>query len=196
MVTNQIIVLHTKVYSEMDKLKSFFRSLAQEQPDEVYKLPLKDLVEFVSKKWQLDELHGLKHWKNVHRNGVLLMQMQSNVNPFVVIAFAYLHDCCRINNGNDESHGERALGAIDEIRNTILKNFSNEEISLLKAACLLHTSIQKVGNPTIDICFDADRLDLDRVGIKPNPLKMATLRGASFADDFSNFIIKRSHVDI
>ena len=38
-----------------------------------------------------------------------------------------------------------------------------------------------------DICFDADRLDLGRVGIEPHPTKMATERGkyyASFPNEF------------
>lgn len=34
---------------------------------------------------------------------------------------------------------------------------------------------------TIDACFDADRLDLGRVGITPDPEKMATERGKELA---------------
>lgn len=39
----------------------------------------------------------------------------------------------------------------------------------------------RTGNPTIDACFDADRLDLGRVGITPNPHKMATEKGKEMA---------------
>lgn len=85
---------------------------------------------------------------------------------------------------------------INNIRCTILKNFSDEEIELLKTACLLHTNVLRTGNLTIDTCFDADRLDLGRVGIKPNPHKMATLKGADFANDFINFRIRRNDVDV
>ena len=35
----------------------------------------------------------------------------------------------------------------------------------------------KTGNPTIDACFDADRLDLGRVGVTPNPDRLATEKG-------------------
>ena len=35
--------------------------------------------------------------------------------------------------------------------------------------------------PTVDVCFDADRLDLGRVGIAPNPKLMATEQGAFYA---------------
>ncbi|MBR1788152.1 MAG: hypothetical protein IJ762_03025 [Bacteroidaceae bacterium] len=39
----------------------------------------------------------------------------------------------------------------------------------------------RTGNITVDICFDADRLDLTRVGITPNPRRMATSLGARLA---------------
>ena len=37
------------------------------------------------------------------------------------------------------------------------------------------------GVPIIDACFDSDRLDLARVGIIPDPDKMATKEGAEKA---------------
>ena len=186
---------HTKTHTNMNKNISFSKEiLAKEEPSEDYKLPIEALIETVSKNWKLGDLHGLKHWQNVHRNAILLMQ--PGVNPFVVNAFAYLHDCCRISNGNDILHGKRAIMVINNIRCTILKNFSDEEIELLNAACLLHTDVLRTGYLTIDTCFDADRLDLDRIGITPNPHKMATKRGADFASDFINFRIRRSNVEV
>ena len=41
--------------------------------------------------------------------------------------------------------------------------------------------VDNCGNPTIDACFDADRLDLGRVGITPDPNKMATAKGKELA---------------
>ena len=35
---------------------------------------------------------------------------------------------------------------------------------------------------TVNACFDADRLDLGRVGIIPNPDKMATVQGRILAE--------------
>ena len=66
-------------------------------------------------------------------------------------------------------------------RNTILKDFTDEEGSLLEKACRYHTTEHRTDNPTIDVCFDADRLDLGRVGIVPNPKLMATEQGAYYA---------------
>lgn len=60
-------------------------------------------------------------------------------------------------------------------------------LSLLCKACELHTVCHRTGNPTIDACFDADRLDLMRVGIIPNPKRMATIRGAFYAANMERF---------
>ena len=62
-----------------------------------------------------------------------------------------------------------------------LKDVSDEEIELLKDACRLHTTEHKTGNPTIDACFDSDRLDLWRVGIIPDPDRLATEKGKEIA---------------
>lgn len=124
-------------------------------------------------------IHGVEHWDRVYQNGQRLAS--PDVDILVVGAFAYLHDVCRENDGTDINHGLRASKKVDEIRNTILISFSDEQIGLLKIACKYHTTRRKMGHPTIDACFDADRLDLGRVGITPNPKKMATKAGARIA---------------
>ena len=80
-------------------------------------------------------------------------------------------------------NGQRAAVWIDTLRNTYLKDVSDEEIRLLKEACRLHTIEHKTGNPTIDACFDSDRLDLWRVGIIPDPDRLATEKGKEIASN-------------
>lgn len=145
-----------------------------------------EVIEFALNDWKLGKTHGLPHWKRVERNGILL-SMQNNcrrddINIRVVRYFAYLHDKCRLNNGRDLGHGSRAADMIPTIRTTILRELTDEEIILLERACRYHTTERRTGNPTIDVCFDADRLDLGRVGIRPNPKLMATEQGAYYAD--------------
>ena len=130
-------------------------------------------------RWTLGELHGISHWERVERNGLLLATPECDVT--VIRLFAYLHDSCRENDGYDEEHGPRAAQMIVGIRNTLLKDLSDEQFKLLQEACRLHTSTHRTGNPTIDACFDADRLDLGRVGIAPDPNKMATEKGKELA---------------
>ena len=56
------------------------------------------------------------------------------------------------------------------------------EILQLKKACELHTTTLRTEDATVNACFDADRLDLGRVGITPNPDKMATAQGRIIAE--------------
>lgn len=124
-------------------------------------------------------VHGIDHWDRVYENGQNLITTE--VKPLVVGLFAYLHDSCRINDGEDLGHGERAVDFISSLRDTLLKDVSDEDIQLLKTACRLHTVTISTGDPTIDACFDADRLDLWRVGITPDPTRLATKKGKEIA---------------
>ena len=44
-------------------------------------------------------------------------------------------------------------------------------------ACQTHTDGETSNDPTVGVCFDADRLDLGRVGIEPDPELMSTPAG-------------------
>ena len=144
-----------------------------------------EIKQFAETGWTLGDTHGLPHWQRVERNGVLLSTengaVRDGVNIKVVRAFAYLHDKCRVDDWEDLEHGVRAADMLSGIRNSILKDFTDEEVALLDKACRFHTIKHRTGVPTIDVCFDADRLDLGRVGITPNPMKMATEQGAYYA---------------
>lgn len=139
------------------------------------------LRQFAINRWprEMGSTHGVSHWDRVARNGERLYV--EGADRDVIAAFAYLHDSQRCSNGPDLEHGPRAARFVDTIRHTYLQSFSNRQISLLKRACELHTVRRRTGNITVDICFDADRLDLTRVGITPNPRRMATALGARLA---------------
>jgi uncharacterized protein len=99
----------------------------------------------------------------------------------VVRLFAYLHDHKRIDDGWDLDHGQRAAENLDNIRHTLLSDVTDEEFDLRKRACMEHTITVRTGIPTIDACFDADRLDLPRVGYRPDPVRMASELGSLYA---------------
>ena len=140
---------------------------------------IENIRRYVHAQWTLGSLHGVRHWDRVYENGQKLLTPE--VNPLVVGLFAYLHDSCRQNDGYDLEHGPRAAAFIDTIRKSHLAEVSDQDIELLKEACRLHTTTPKTGNPTIDTCFDADRLDLWRVGITPDPERLATEKGKEIA---------------
>jgi uncharacterized protein len=47
-------------------------------------------------------------------------------------------------------------------------------MELLDAAIRYHADGLREGDVTVQTCWDADRLDLGRVGIRPNPSKLCT----------------------
>lgn len=146
---------------------------------------IEQIKEFAKQGWELDECHGMPHWERVERNGLLLATEE--VNTTVVRLFAYLHDKWRIDNWEDLEHGKRASENILKLRSTLLSGLKDEEFEQLRKACELHTVCHRTGDITIDTCFDADRLDLPRVGILPRPSKMATERGAYYAANMHRY---------
>lgn len=144
---------------------------------------LRDVQNLVLDRWTLGATHGIGHWNRVYENGMKLIT--DDVDPVVVAFFAYLHDSCREDDDTDLYHGVRASEWLEEIRSTHLKVLSDEQFFKLKEACRLHTTEKFTGDPTVDACFDADRLDLWRVGIKPDPERMATAIGARLASEIT-----------
>lgn len=141
--------------------------------------------QFSAEGWALGVCHGVSHWERVERNGLLLAT--DEVNRTVVRLFAYLHDKWRVDNWEDIEHGKRAAENLPALRGTLLAGITDGEFELLCKACELHTVCHRTGNATIDACFDADRLDLMRVGIIPDPKKMATEHGKFYAANMEQF---------
>lgn len=127
----------------------------------------------------LGEGHGPAHWKRAAAFGRLLAEASGEVDPLVVEAFACLHDVKRRSNADDPSHGARAVLFIDSVRNSHLGFLDNGQVSALQEACMLHTSALRTDDATINACFDADRADLLRVGVRPDPERMASPEGAA-----------------
>lgn len=151
---------------------------------------IKEVRKYVQSRWTLGRTHGVSHWDRVYENGQKLLTPE--VNPLVVGLFAYLHDSCREDDGEDDFHGQRAAEWIETLRGSYLQTLTDEEIMLLQEACRLHTEKLRTGDPTIDACFDADRLDLWRVGVTPDPNRLATEKGKEIArnTDYEPLIYK------
>jgi len=141
---------------------------------------IEQVKKYVLNKWKLGTLHGLPHWENVAKNGLMLAE-HTGANPFVTQLFAYLHDSCRINDGADLEHGIRASELVKELKYTLLKKLTAEEFEQLYLACKHHTTALRLEDKTIDTCFDADRLDLVRLDFNLIPNRMATKTGAEWA---------------
>ncbi|MCP4581303.1 MAG: hypothetical protein GY839_06770 [candidate division Zixibacteria bacterium] len=117
--------------------------------------------------------HGILHWLRVRRNGLALCE-KMNGNSKIAELFSVIHDCKRMDNGEDILHGKRASSFIGNTSGMIDSILSPNEIQILKYACEYHTTEDKSDNPDIQICWDADRLDLGRVGKKIDKIYINT----------------------
>ncbi len=117
-------------------------------------------------------IHGLSHWVRVLANGRKLAR-HTGANLKVVELFAVFHDSCRLNDGGDPEHGIRGGRLAVEKRGEWF-DISDGEMDLLFKACAFHTDGATDGDITVQTCWDADRLDLGRVGITPRPDRLCT----------------------
>lgn len=108
----------------------------------------------------------------MHDNGLRLARL-TGANPQVVALFAVLHDSRRLTDSPDPGHGKRAAEFIQSLRGSLI-TLPDEDIALLTLACEYHTDGLTEAHVTIQTCWDADRLDLGRAGIKPNPRHLCT----------------------
>ena len=139
------------------------------------------LQEFVYNNRVIDsEYHGLEHWRQVEFNGLLLAP-RTGADITVVRLFALFHDCKREDDGYDGGHGERGAEFAKKCFEEKLLDITQEQFDKLYYACKMHTHERSNDDPTINTCYDADRLDLGRVGFPLNPDKMATAVGSKIA---------------
>jgi len=125
-------------------------------------------------KLNVNSLHGIPHWWRVKEIGFYLAQ-ETSVDLFVIQLFALLHDSKRENDDYDSEHGERAAEYILELSKAGRLSLNKKQIQQLMYACRHHTNKKAKSNDlTIQICWDADRLDLYRVGEIPNPAFLYT----------------------
>ncbi len=107
--------------------------------------------------------HGITHWARVLENGRRLAAA-TGARMDVVELFAVLHDSQRTNEGFDTGHGERGARLAARLRGAAF-DLDDAGFELLTRACQDHTDGQTLADISVQTCWDADRLDLPRVGI-------------------------------
>ena len=102
--------------------------------------------------------------------GIHLAERVPGVDGLVLLLFAMIHDSQRRNDGHDPQHGARAArfaGAFADL-------LEPAQLDVLVEACRDHAGGRVSSDPTIGVCFDADRLNLWRVGIAPSAAFLST----------------------
>ena len=98
-----------------------------------------------------------------------------NINTMMLAWFAFLHDSQRHSDNLDPLHGRRAADFAIQLRQQgLVHELDGREFEWLCEAMRLHSDGHTVGEVTILACWDADRLDLGRVGIAPQPDRLCT----------------------
>ncbi len=132
------------------------------------------LVRTVMRDFRLppDGLHGPAHWARVLENGLRLAETVK-VDRRVLEAFAVLHDALRVCDGLDRDHGRRAAALAWRLRRRL--GLEPADIRRLQAALAGHDeAMPDPGDDTVRVCWDAERLDLARLGITPRPTCLYT----------------------
>lgn len=119
-------------------------------------------------------LHGEQHWKAVAWAGLKLAGQVEGCDAEIVLLFALVHDTQRSNEGIDPEHGLRAATFAQGLRSEGVLDISEKRLALLVDACTRHDKRCVSADPTTGACWDADRLNLWRVGITPNPDLLST----------------------
>lgn len=134
----------------------------------------KDLIKLIRDTFKLEwqGIHGLPHWSRVRVNG-LQMARHTGADQRVVELFAFLHDVKRQADFNDPDHGPRAADFIDSLSDDLLQ-IDPVKKELLQYACFYHSRGITEADITVQTCWDADRLDLGRGGVRPDTQKLCT----------------------
>lgn len=119
-------------------------------------------------------IHGASHWARVSRYARYLAQ-GTDADVGVLSLFALLHDSCRESDHGDPGHGARAAWLVREMNGQLYRITSTQE-DRLAAAIHGHSQGALSTDLTIQICWDADRLDLGRLGMHVRPEKLGTER--------------------
>lgn len=119
-------------------------------------------------------LHGLDHWFRVWKNAQLLERSTPGVDMQVVGLYALFHDSMRDDDGHDPEHGFRGWLLFRYLADGTGIELSPAQDRLFAKACDEHSQGTRSTDPTIAVCWDADRLDLHRKGLWPDIRFMST----------------------
>ncbi len=133
-----------------------------------------DLLAEIRRQFRLDWTghHGFPHWARVYRHG-LYVGREVGADLRVVELFAFLHDSQRENEYTDPEHGCRAADYASWLHAKGRFELDPPALALLVTACQGHSDGHQQDR-TVMACWDADRLDLGRVGIRPDPRRLCT----------------------
>ncbi len=122
-------------------------------------------------------LHGTTHWRQVAAAGLVAARQTAGADIALVFCFAMLHDAFRQDDGPDPEHGRRGAEALERLCADDWLRLDGRQHMVLFEALVDHPHGRTSLDPTIGCCWDADRLDLPRVGVRVDPALLSTVAG-------------------
>lgn len=105
-------------------------------------------------------------------NGLMLAELTS-ANRHVVELFVFFHHSRRFHDHVDDGHGARGAALASRLKGQYF-DATDDEMDSLYFACVHHSDGMTQGDATVLTCWDADHLDLGRVGITPRVKHLGT----------------------
>lgn len=128
-------------------------------------------VEYIDKPNYNFHIHGFNHWHRVQKIGHYLCD-RNGADKKVIDYFAYFHDISRKTEGSEFEHGQKSAQIIRKYFEEKERELelTQEQYNLLLEAVSNHDNENSHSdNLTVQTCWDADRLDLWRLRIVPDP---------------------------
>jgi len=136
-------------------------------------------------------IHGVDHWRAVGATAASLADVfdmtaadadAARPDRELLLLFALLHDSQRLDDGRDLEHGPRAAVFLDELLASGAIRLDDDRAAILREAIRDHTNGTLSEQPTIAVCWDADRLLIHRVGFVPKARFCSTLEARRRAE--------------
>lgn len=114
------------------------------------------------------DYHNKKHWNRVFKISKYIAEL-NNIQSDIFKYFALFHDVGRTDDEYNLNHGEKGANLAIKYRKYI--DLNDEEFEKLIFACKWHTKPLDINNKfykdnIINICWDADKLDLVRLNME------------------------------
>lgn len=108
------------------------------------------------------QIHGYEHARRVGLFAEMLARTYG-ADPLFAVVAAYCHDCGRLNDGEDPEHGKRSW---QRCADSVSRLFTGAPLDQLRVAIEEHPLGMTSDVPLIAALWDADRVDLMRLGYK------------------------------
>jgi len=125
--------------------------------------------------------HGPQHWRCVSLVGVRLCDVTRGADTLVAFLFGLFHDAMRLNDWDDPGHGARGAALLRRFYDEGLVPISVPQFEATVLACQTHTEAAPTKRAVLGVCYDADRLNLWRVCVRPEPAYLSTNAGKEMA---------------